>query len=1685
MNRVVSVLLCLLLTIGILSVPLSASAAVLPDDYEESDEYKDKTYQDLGILEDQYDLIEPINNLFPIISPNSKHDEQKDRVCFYKGSYQQVEKYLKDNGMTDGLSITPPTKIKAEKFIGYSAYGYDDQVATVAGRPVKAYMVAANAIMAGCEPHHTPFCIAFVEALQDPAYLASLSDGNLTPMMYVNGPACHQIGIDNTQGMTTEETNIAIGRFMELALINFTDIERDNAFGYVQPLVFSENDETCLKIGWLPHHVEEGHDVNDNIITATSFAMWGNNITPATDLPEEIMKVMAWDITEKNLGALGSASVEDNANTKRLIFITESVATALATKYKSKADLEGALIENARRPLWMRTYAYYYANTGGALSKSFSAVYDELKNTASEDARSTASPPWMNGITYANIDTVATMKKGNTSIIVTGDSSRNKTQVMPGGVSANAEVKLSDRWDDLLTSINYFPQSDYELEILDQTITPSSAIPSVLTNGAYRILDPASAAQNMNRAGRVYYESDTSTLHYYAQGASAASSVVIDPDAYSGFIAYLTNLGYNSSFTVNNGALTAAVIRFSSNASKLNNNTVALTDESFDGMSLTLHANNTSGSNAAGGLAKDGATVDLSDTVTSFTVSLDGALVMGDKTDNDFVKLSGTTVTIDPTVKAGATAIIGASNGDGTYRTMTFVNGGDGTYKVTYNTKNTLSLTDSTVYLKGSFNDWSATDAFSKTSNDDIITLTKELAAGTYTFKLHNVGTDKWYGKTDTTITDTAERLQLTANGDNCTFVATGGRYEFKFELSTNKLSVFCADNNAADQQPTGSPETEAPTVVPTQEPTTQTPTEAPTSAPVTEPSTKTISVGVIEYLNLSGTYQVHYWGGEDGAGDVNVVSTGGTEYKAVGSSYWSNQPQKFNMYTAAIPADATGFKVHNDNTWFGEDGSVADHTSVYVFEYGNNYLAYYDNTPLPTEAPTEPVTEAPTQAPTDPPGRGYYLIGSMSGWTLDDAYKLSESADTDDEYTLSDIDLIKGDQVKVVYSADGETIGSWYPEGMDTNYGIERAGGYKVTFRPDGSGGSDWHEGYFKMVNEHPLYTITWVDGDGNTLKTDTVAQGATPAYTGADPTKAETDQYTYTFNNTWSPAVSAASDDVTYTAQFDASVRAYTVTWKNDDGTELKTDTVDYGTTPVYNGTTPTKAADAHYVYVFKEWSPSITAVTGDITYTAVYDEIPNENLVVTLPSNENISLSIAGDETIGEIKAMILQESGIPTELQKLIYDDRILEDAQSLPDYEIESGSTVKLQYNISHSLTLEGAIGINFYIGVPTSKSDAYTFTLAQGDDVTEPASLSSLSYFDDMNAYRATHSVDVPEMTDDVTLTLFKDGEQVLTDTFKAANYGTALFHTDSTLTEGDYYLVGNIGGVDCWGSNVQARYRFKRNWNASNGAEEYELSNVQLHKDDEIKVIAYHANGSHTWYPSGSNYKINADGTYTIWFRPQEYNGSGWYEKHFYVSKDSSDKSTLYDLTRSALMLGAKSQAYFGNRTDDLADGSAYLDTSVDYGTVTAPMINERIKGYSSRPASDKDIFSEAGLTYYGASLVLNDSTKIKIYFTVNDTDAFNAKKDSFTFSTLEGSDNEITPVLMKRGDATLACFEIPGIPAAELDNTYCIKLGANTYYYSALDYARLALVSSKTDLNEIGKALYWYNLKADNYFG
>ncbi len=148
----------------------------------------------------------------------------------------------------------------------------------------------------------------------------------------------------------------------------------------------------------------------------------------------------------------------------------------------------------------------------------------------------------------------------------------------------------------------------------------------------------------------------------------------------------------------------------------------------------------------------------------------------------------------------------------------------------------------------------------------------------------------------------------------------------------------------------------------------------------------------------------------------------------------------------------------------------------------------------------------------------------------------------------------------------------------------------YYYTLRPEN----------LATVSDGDTFTVTWVDEDGSVLATEkNVPLYTLPSHD--DPAKDPDAQYTYTFAG-WTPLTTSVNRDVTYTAVYTATP-IYTVTWLNDDGTELKVDSVPYGTVPTYDGT-PTKANPAEgYTYTFAGWDKEVVAVTGDATYTATY--------------------------------------------------------------------------------------------------------------------------------------------------------------------------------------------------------------------------------------------------------------------------------------------------------------------------------------------------------------------------------------------------------------------------------------------------------------------------------------------------
>ena len=141
----------------------------------------------------------------------------------------------------------------------------------------------------------------------------------------------------------------------------------------------------------------------------------------------------------------------------------------------------------------------------------------------------------------------------------------------------------------------------------------------------------------------------------------------------------------------------------------------------------------------------------------------------------------------------------------------------------------------------------------------------------------------------------------------------------------------------------------------------------------------------------------------------------------------------------------------------------------------------------------------------------------------------------------------------------------------------------------------------YFYACDLLRYYTIRFVNYDGTELSLESILEGETPSYNGTDPTKPADAQYTYTFVG-WEPEVVAVVGDATYTAKFDSTKNSYTVTWLNEDGSEIDHETLEYGATPTHADIN--KESTAEYTYTFAGWTPQITAVTGDAEYTALFD-------------------------------------------------------------------------------------------------------------------------------------------------------------------------------------------------------------------------------------------------------------------------------------------------------------------------------------------------------------------------------------------------------------------------------------------------------------------------------------------------
>lgn len=86
---------------------------------------------------------------------------------------------------------------------------------------------------------------------------------------------------------------------------------------------------------------------------------------------------------------------------------------------------------------------------------------------------------------------------------------------------------------------------------------------------------------------------------------------------------------------------------------------------------------------------------------------------------------------------------------------------------------------------------------------------------------------------------------------------------------------------------------------------------------------------------------------------------------------------------------------------------------------------------------------------------------------------------------------------------------------------------------------------------------------------------------------------------------------------------------TFKDYDGTVLKTGKVDEGTAPTPPAD-PTREATAQYTYTFAGWNPTVGKITKKTTYTATYEATPR-NYTVTIEPNDDTMGSVTTESVV----------------------------------------------------------------------------------------------------------------------------------------------------------------------------------------------------------------------------------------------------------------------------------------------------------------------------------------------------------------------------------------------------------------------------------------------------------------------
>ena len=253
---------------------------------------------------------------------------------------------------------------------------------------------------------------------------------------------------------------------------------------------------------------------------------------------------------------------------------------------------------------------------------------------------------------------------------------------------------------------------------------------------------------------------------------------------------------------------------------------------------------------------------------------------------------------------------------------------------------------------------------------------------------------------------------------------------------------------------------------------------------------------------------------------------------------------------------------------------------------------------------------------------------------------------------------------------------------------------------------------------------------------------------------------------------------------------IKTFSVTW-NVAGVETE-ETYEYGMIPEFTGSTD-KAQEGCDVYTFIGWDQPIVAVTGDVTYTAVYTSAKSHTAEV-VPGyaadctntglTDGSKCAVCGETLIAQ---EIIPATGIHADADKNYRCDscnKLMQDAQ-----------LAKV------SVSLKGNIAVNYYMLLTDevlADSTAYMqFTMADGEIIQIPVADGVKMVLEGETYYVYTCAVSAKEMTDDILSQFFYAGGETKLHTYKIQTYAKhILANYDDAATKNLIAAMVNYGAA-------------------------------------------------------------------------------------------------------------------------------------------------------------------------------------------------------------------------------------------------------------------------------------------------